>query len=272
MNATLVTLYILVCAAYLTVTVDYALRFVRRGQGLPAWRPAERAATLLLHILFLSVLGAAHGQLPMAAPAGFFSMTALGLILVHTVLEARFRSWETGMFFFGLALVLQLASWPAVFARPEPHELLRNPIFGLHVAAALLGYVGFLVSALCGVLYLALYQMLKTRRLGLFCERMPALDRLVGMNLHAALVGFICLTAALVLGIELSARLDVEALRDAKVIQSAAAWLLYGLLLAGRYLLGWRGRAQVVLSIVCFALMALSALLVQLYLPTFHQF
>ena len=140
------------------------------------------------------------------------------------------------------------------------------------MAAALLGYVGFLISALYGLLYLGLYRMLKTRRFGLFFKKMPALDLLAQMNWHAAVVGFVCMTAAIALGVELSRHLEVPFAHDAKFIQSVAGWLLYGLLLVARYALGWKGRRQVVMSIACFALLAVSAAVVRFFFDTFHQF
>jgi len=267
-----ITLYLLVALVYLLATVHYAVEFIRGLERIVLWDRIERTITFVLHGLFLVALGVAYGELPLVR-ASFLSFTALALAVVHTILEGRFRTRGTGVFFFSLACLLHLLSWPGVLHRPAPNDLLQNPVFGVHAIAALLGYVGFLVSALYGVFYLAVYRSLKSRQLGLFANRMPPLDLLSKMNIAAAVVGFVFLTAALVFGVILSVKLNVAFLLDPKVIQSVVVWALYGALVAGRYAMGWRGRLLVGLSLACFAVAVLSTALVGLMpLPTFHDF
>ncbi len=278
MNALLIALFAFVAAMYLVATISYAVQYARESAaGFSRWHYAERIVTIGAHLLFLVALGFAYGQAPLVGGFNMLTLLALAMAVIHTVMEFRLRTRETGLFFFGLALVLHLCSWPAVAARPEQTDLFQSPLFGAHVAAALLGYAGFLVSALYGVLYLVLYRMLKARRFNLAVRKMPPLDLLAKMNLFAALAGFVCLTAALALGVALgivmAAHLpDVRFAGDAKFIQSVAAWLVYGLLLATRYAMGWKGPRQAVLTIAGFALTAVSAWLVHVLFDTFHRF
>lgn len=271
MTQTAVVLYFLVVLVYLAATVHYAVEFVRGMERIELWDRVERTMTFVLHGLFLLALGFAYGELPLVR-FEFLSFLALGVAVVHTILEGRYRTRGTGVFFFALAFVLHAASWPGVLHRPPTSPLLQNPVFGVHVLAALLGYVGFLISALYGVFFLIVYRSLKSRRQGLFVERMPPLDLLSKMNITAATVGFVFLTAALGFGTVLSVRLDVPFLRDPKFIQSIVVWVLYGLLILGRYAMGWRGRMLVGISLGCFAVAVLSIWLVGAYLPTFHNF
>jgi ABC-type transport system involved in cytochrome c biogenesis permease subunit len=278
MNALLIALFALVAAMYLAATIGYAVQYARESAAeISRWHYAERTGTIGTHLLFLTALGFAYGQLPLVGGFNMLTLLALALAVIHTVLEFRLRTRETGLFFFGLALALHLASWPAVAFRPEPTPLFQSPLFGIHVAAALLGYAGFLVSAVYGILYLVLYRMLKARRFNLVVRKMPPLDLLARMNLLAAVAGFVCLTAALALGVALgivmAAHLpDVHFAGDAKFIQSLAAWLVYGLLLTARYALGWKGPRQAFMTIAGFALTAVSAWLVHLLFETFHNF
>ncbi len=270
MTASLITLYAAVALVYLVATIHYAVEFVRGLERIVFWDHLERTITFALHVAFLLTLGRAYGELPLVQYS-FFSFTALGVALVHTILEQRFQTRGTGVFFFALAFVLHLMCWPGVLHHPEPHRLLQNPVYGVHALAAIFGYVGFLISALYGLFYLSVYRSLKSRRIGLFATRMPPLDLLWKMNIDSAIVGFAFLTVALGLGLALSVRLNVAYVNDPKVVQSCAVWLLYGLLILGRFVLGWRGRFLVGMSLACFAVTLLSTMLVA-YLHTFHTF
>lgn len=271
MTPILISLYLLVALVYLVATIHYAIEFARGVQRIVFWDRMERGITIALHGLFLLAIGFAYRELPLVQYT-FLSMTALALAVVYTILEGRYRTRGTGVFFFSLAFVLHLLSWPGVMHRPAPNDLLQNPVFGVHAVAALLGYVGFLVSALYGVFYLVVYRSLKSRQLNLFVERMPPLDLLSRMNISSAVVGFVFLTAALFFGIVLSVKLNVSFLRDPKFVQSVGVWLIYGLLVAGRYAAGWRGRLLVWLSLACFVVAVVSTVFVGFFLPTFHNF
>jgi len=272
MNAPLWIVYLAVCAMQLALAGGYASRFAREEGRVSPQIHAAQLATILSHTAFLALLGLNYHEIPLVSWANMASWIALGLAIVHTTTEARFHTGGTGVFIFALAFALQMAAWPSLGMQPEPNRLLQNPIYGVHVGWALLGYVGFLISTLYGLLYLVLYRMLKERRFGAFVEGMPPLDLMARMNLHAAAVGFLCLTLSLALGVELSWRLNVAFLHDAKFIQSMCAWLLYGLLLVARYALGWKGRLQVAVSVACFGALALSAAAVHLFFTTFHHF
>ncbi|MFH0794566.1 MAG: cytochrome c biogenesis protein CcsA, partial [bacterium] len=187
-------------------------------------------------------------------------------------LEMRLKVRGTGMFMFGVALLFQLASWRATFIAPEANKLLKNPIFGVHVILAIIGYTGFVVSALYGVFFLILYRVLKSKRFGLFFNKLPPLELLSGMNIHAAVVGLTSLTASIVVGVMLSHVLDVPILSDAKFIQTVVAWGLYCALVAGYYLKGWRGHRQIYFSLGSFTLLILSTAIVAHMFDTFHKF
>lgn len=266
MMPTVIILYFLVAIVYLVATVHYAVEFVRSSERIVVWDRIERTITFVLHGLFLVALGYAYREIPLVRHS-FFSFTALGLAIVHTILEGRYRTRGTGVFFFFLAFLLHLMSWPGVLHRPAPNELLQNPVYGLHAVAVLVGYVGFLISALHGVFFLLVYRWLKTRRLNLFVQRMPPLELLARMNFASAAVGFLFLTIGLLLGVILSFKLQVSFAGDPKVMQSMIVWLFYGLLILARYVAHWRGRLLVGASLVCFMVAVVSMAFVG-----FHDF
>ncbi|MCL4550393.1 MAG: cytochrome c biogenesis protein, partial [Bacteroidetes bacterium] len=80
-------------------------------------------------------------------------------------------------------------------------EVLRNRLLGLHVISALLGYSGIIISAVYGVLFWLLYRNLKENKFGLIFNRLPSLEILEKLSFYAAVIGFILLTLAIVIGI-----------------------------------------------------------------------
>ena len=72
-------------------------------------------------------------------------------------------------------------------------------------------------------------------------------------------VGFLLLTATLVSGIFFSEELFGRPLRfDHKTVFAIAAWLVFGGLLAGRMVFGWRGRTALRWTLTGFAMLMLA--------------
>src|SRR5690606_16836638 len=134
------------------------------------------------------------------------------------------------------------------------------------------GYVGFTLSALYGVMYLLQFRALKSMRLGAFFRNLPPLDFLAKMNVDSAIVGIVCLTITIGLGLLLAHRYEMMRLTDAKFIQAVAAWMMYAALLAGHFALRWRGRLMVNLSLVCYGLFIAALIIVVSFFETEHTF
>jgi ABC-type uncharacterized transport system permease subunit len=74
-------------------------------------------------------------------------------------------------------------------------------------------------------------------------------------------IGFILLTITLISGILFSEQLFGTPLQfNHKTVFSILAWLIYGLLLVGKRLYGWRGRNSIYISLTAFVFLLLSYL------------
>ena len=74
-------------------------------------------------------------------------------------------------------------------------------------------------------------------------------------------IGFILLTITLLSGILFSEQVFGTPLQfNHKTVFSILAWLVYGLLLIGKRLYGWRGKKSIYLLLTAFLLLALSYL------------
>jgi ABC-type uncharacterized transport system permease subunit len=88
-------------------------------------------------------------------------------------------------------------------------------------------------------------------------QTLPALETLEGLLFHLIKAGFAVLTISLVTGLVFVNDLFGQHLAH-KTLLSLFAWLVFALLLWGRWKRGWRGRVAVRMTLVGIALLLLS--------------
>jgi len=263
--------YLLALVAYLGVFVERTGRMERVATPL-AW------GVVSIHGAYL-VLGALEfGHVPTANTWESLTFIAFCLALVYLVLEWRQGERSTGVFLLAVSLLLQTLSSAFISHTRDVPDILRSPMFGVHVTAALMGYVALAVSAVYGVMYLIQHRQLKKQNVGLLFQRLPNLETLSRLNIGALGFGWLGLTVAILAGatwattLEVQGRIEGNFLTDPKFLLTVALWLLYGICLGGRYLFRWANRTLATASVVGFALMLASSLMVTLVLRTFHDF
>lgn len=278
MEATLAILNGFLPLGYLVALVAYLGVFVEHGEQV------ERVATplawgvVLVHGAYIMISAIGFQHVPTANTWESLTFVAFAMALVYLLLEWRQGERSTGVFILGAVLLFQTLSSAFVTHTRDVPDILRSPMFGVHVTAALMGYVALAVSAVYGVMYLLQYRQLKNRNVGLLFQRLPNLETLSRLNIGALGFGWLGLTIAIIAGatwattLEVQGRLEGNFLTDPKFLLTAALWVLYGLCLGGRYLLRWANRTLATVSIVGFALMLTSSLTVTLLLRSFHDF
>jgi ABC-type transport system involved in cytochrome c biogenesis permease subunit len=278
LEPTLAVLNGLLPVAYAVALLGYLWVFVRPGGVAGPWVTAYTWATVVLHMVYLVLGGIEYGHVPLATTWESLTFIAFMLALVYLILEWQMEDRSTGVFLLGGVLLLQLLSTAFITHEGEVPEILRAPMFGIHVSMALLGYVGLAIAAVYGVMYLVQYRQLKQRHVGLLFQRLPNLETLSRLNIRALVIGWIGLTVAIVAGtvwafnLNRTGALDVNLLADAKFLLTVGLWVLYGACLGGLYILGWAKRTLASLSVLAFLLMLASSLTVTLLFPSFHDF
>jgi ABC-type uncharacterized transport system permease subunit len=155
----------------------------------------------------------------------------------------------------------------------EVKEVLKNNLLGVHVINALLGYSGFTISAVYGFLYLTLYKDLKDNRFGLIFNRLPNLEVLEKLSFYSAVLGFILLTIAIIIGvIWLPQAFPKFSFIDPKLIGTAVVWLLYAIGIFTKIFSRWRGKKLILLSITGFVIAIFSTILTNFLSRSFHSF
>lgn len=120
--------------------------------------------------------------------------------------------------------------------------------------------IAFGVLSIAGVYatFIALIDhLLRQHSVNKLVQNLPALDKLEGLLFHLIKAGFAVLTISLVTGLVFVNDLFGQHLAH-KTILSIFAWLIFALLLWGRWKRGWRGLVAVRMTLAGIALLLLS--------------
>jgi ABC-type uncharacterized transport system permease subunit len=245
-------------AAYLVLAWHFWNTRWRRASEVQALRGWERAAVLVPLCLHAALL---YSDLFAAQPRFGFAQALsvmMGLAVLVCWLEALAYPIEA-VFPLALLAAAICAPLPAFFAgRPLPGAI--NFEFRLHLIFGMLAYSLFTVATLHAVLISQVEHRLhgKPGLDGPFAHLPPllSLERLVFILIGCA---FAVLSVTLVLGIAYSEAFLGRALRfEHKTVFVLLSWAIFGLLLAGRWLYGWRGRTALRWTISGFVVLMLA--------------
>jgi ABC-type uncharacterized transport system permease subunit len=235
--------YLLCSALYVGVAV-----LLVRSLALPHRDNPLRARTLhlasvvplALHTLLLSGSVFAGDQMYLGVG------NSVSVIIWLTVLIY----WAGGIFYRleGLQVIISAAAAALVWAplalpsvRPLTHTNL--PAFRLHLLISLLAYSLFTIASLQALMMAALEKRLHGGRLPAFLLSLPPLLTMEMLLFRIIVVGFLLLSLTLFSGMMFSEELFGQPLKFThKVVFGILSWCIFGALLAGRHVYGWRGR------------------------------
>ena len=132
---------------------------------------------------------------------------------------------------------------PMVF--PGQHLLANagSAVFRAHFMMAMLAYSLFTLAALHALLMAAAEKRLHKGRLSRALAGLPPLLTMEALLFRLIAIAFVLLTLTLGTGIVFSETLFGKAFRlDHKTVFAITSWILFGALLVGRHLRGWRGK------------------------------
>lgn len=189
---------------------------------------------------------------------------ALSLILWLTVLVY----WLARQFYpiaSLLTLMLPLAAvasvLPAIF--PSPHMLMQPPsgLFDTHVLMALLAYSLFTIAALHAGLIALVEKRLHHARMPEILKNLPPLMTMETLLFRVIGMGFLILTVTVVSGFLFSEQIFGHPWQFThKVLFGLLSWIVFGVLLLGHHLYGWRGHTAVRWTLSGFAFLVLAYL------------
>jgi len=241
---------------YLLTTVGLAMRLGGCTSSLCANRkviflPGVGAVILHAMVLYPELI---TGQ---GINLGFFnaaSLTAL-LAVALLLLAAIWQPIES----IGIPLLPITATTLGLAALyPSQHAISATSWqLDTHILFSVLAYSLFVLAAFQAALLAIQERQLRNRRPGGIIRALPPLQVMERLLFQMIGAGFTLLSIALVTGFFFLEDIFAQHLVH-KTILSIAGWVIFGVLLWGRWRFGWRGRTAIRWSLSGFALLALA--------------
>ncbi len=162
--------------------------------------------------------------------------------------------WVAGLALEGLAEILRLMAPLALVALllqvaiPTEHIVTYggDPLFTLHFVIAMMAYSLFIVATVHALLMLAEEKWLHRGVMPPMLRALPPLMVMEALLFRILLAAMVLLTLTLISGLFFSDQLFGKPFQlNHKTVFGVISWLIYGGLLVGHYLRGWRGRTAV---------------------------
>lgn len=198
------------------------------------------AAASLLHLLLIVWASTINGHLTFQFA---HAMSTIGWVLSALILLLSLREpvASLGVLVFPCVGTAALISG---LLPPSPHSSQLSQGMALHVALSVIAY-GILVVAAMQACVLAIQNnRLHAHTTGGFIRKLPPLASMESLLFRLIAVGFVTLSLALISGLNHLDNMFAQNLAH-KTILSLLAWGIFGTLLIGRRLAGWRGRTAV---------------------------
>jgi ABC-type uncharacterized transport system permease subunit len=237
------------------------------------WGPAGNAPaagassfSVFEHYAVLAPL-ALHGWLltgAMFAPGGLHLGVgnAVSAILWLTVLIywlGNFHYRLDGLQSLVLPVAAVAAFVPAVFPSLKPLPNTELLVFKIHILIAMAAYSLFTIASLHVLLMALLERRLHDGTLPQALRRLPPLLAMESLLFRIIWAGFILLTLTLASGVVFSEELFGRAAKlNHKTVFGVLSWIVFALLLGGRFVYGWRGRVAVRWTLAGFLMLVLA--------------
>jgi ABC-type uncharacterized transport system permease subunit len=264
---------ILLPILYVIAFIIYSYDFMKGGKKFSNSKRLFLFFAVIFHFFYLLIRTIEFNHPPITNVFEIFTVLAFAVSFSYFILELATDIRGTGPFIIVISILFQFISTIFIEDLVEVREVLRSNLLGSHVLTALLGYAGFTISAVYGILYLILFKEIKLNKFGLVFNRLPSLEILEKLSFYAAVIGFAALTIAMTIGtIWLPTAFPDFSLADPKLISSFVVWILYGIGIASKVFANWQGKKVITLSIIGFIIAIFSTMLTNFLAQSFHSF
>lgn len=251
----------------------YAYDFFKGGEKFANSKRLSLFLTLVMHCSYLILRTVEFNHVPITNVFEIFTLLACTVSFSYFVLELLTDIRGTGLFILFLSIVFQIISTLFVQDLHEVKEVLRNNLLGLHVVSAMLGYSGIAISAVYGFLYYMLYNEIKSSNFGLMYERLPNLEILERLSFVAAIIGYVLLTVAIIMGAWWLPQAFPNYSRfDPKLVITTFIWIMYGAGIISKLLGKLQGKRAIIFTMIGFVLAMVSIAVSNFLADSFHSF
>ena len=264
-----IQLYTLLSFVYLLCTILYLVNLLFRVEKVGKIATAITCVAFLGHLAtfflrWVETYQLGMGHLPIRGPYECLTFSAGTIVLLYLVIERVYRNRNFGAFILPLVFLLMVyASLSTQIEKqilPMP-EVLQGNYINYHLPSCFIGYAAFAVSFIASILFLVKRKGddLKTKK-----DRavIPSREVLDTISYKMIAIGFVMFTVLIVTGMFRS-RIIWGSYWEWDAVQtwSLIAWLVYAVILHGRFTWKWSGAITALLSIIGFALAVISFLI-----------
>ena len=263
---TILLLTALLC--YLAGAFGSIIIFATKSDDYRRALAAITGAGFVFHAAAIAIAWWRHGHFPVVSPREVSSFIAWAIVVYYLVIQRRVHARALPAFLLPLVFIFTLAS----LLMPPPAESLPRMlegaiaataftriIFPVHVTLVIFSYAAFVLTTVCGVMYLIQEHELKAKHFGAAFDRLPALNTCDEIGHRSVSLGFVLLTLGVVTGIFWNNQRDGRYWHnDPKEVMALVTWIVYLFLLHYRLTAGWRGRRVAWLSIAGFIIVMLT--------------
>ncbi len=232
------------------------VRALRQGESQRNRLGVSLGALAMLAHLYL-VMGAI--LTPSGLDLGFFnalSLAACVMALLIVVLTLVQPVENLGIALFPLAALALLGQVGLSQANGGATLADTSPGLDLHVLVSVSAHAVLGLAALQGLVLGLQHRLLHDHRPMPALRGLPALSVMEKLLFHMIAIGFALLTVALASGLIYLEDMFAQHLVH-KTVLTIAAWVVFGVLLGGHYIAGWRGPTAVKLTVGAFVLLVL---------------
>lgn len=248
---TIHVLAVLAILLYLAAAGGLARPLLSGGQPLNRLALGLAGAAVLVHAGIL--LGMHRGALDLHFFAAL-SLIAFVVSALTLLVNATRPVAALGVIVFPLtAALVAVDSFLAPPTLPQPMDWQIK----LHVTVALIGFGALSIAAVLAILLALQERALRHRRFGLWLHALPPLTLTETLLFRLISAGFVMLTLTLLTGVLFVDNLFGQHLVH-KTVLSIVAWVVFGVLLYGRWRHGWRGARAVNLTLAGMAVLILA--------------
>lgn len=171
------------------------------------------------------------------------SLLAWAIVAMYGVAWWRYRMEALGAFILPLAFLAVAYSGVSATTATALPQALQHLWLAVHIFLAVLGFAALALTFCAGVMYLIQERQLKSKQPGTLYHRLPSLTLLDELNGQALLLGFPLLTQGLITGSIWAKYASGSYWHwSLKSMPLVLAWIMYAVLLGGRYTFGWQGK------------------------------
>jgi cytochrome c-type biogenesis protein CcsB len=261
-------LYTLLSFVYLLCMILYVVNLLFRVEKIGKIATAVTFVAFLGHlatfiIRWVKTYQVGMGHLPIRGPYECLTFSAGVIVFFYLVIERITKTRTFGAFILPVVFLLMVYATMStqidrqIFPMPE---VLRGNYINYHLPSCFISYAAFTLSFIASILFLIKRGGSSSKSEGIVTI-IPSCEMLDNISYKMIAIGFVMFTVLIVTGMFRSKIIWGSYWEwDAVQTWSLITWLVYAVILHGRFTWKWSGTLTAVLSIIGFVLSVISFL------------